>query len=256
MREVADYWRSIISMNEYQKRRFTQRIIACLFNNLAGKKIAVLGFAFKKDTSDTRGSPAITLVRNFVAERAFVAIYDPKVQEEQIWKELVDDGGDLAELSTYVQVCKSAYTACEDGDAVVVVTEWDEFSNKTDPMLSGALAPSTILADIDPNRISTPKFPTSFNEKNLHSLQLTQNKYELKSYHEKFNTSLRATAADTGVCNTRRLDWRRVARGMRRPMYVFDGRNILDAAKLERLGFRVETIGKASTNLHFLGGYG
>ena len=150
--EVADYWRSIITMNAYQKQRFTRRIISCLFNNLANKKIAVLGFAFKKDTSDTRESPAITLVGNFVAERAQVAIYDPQVKEEQIWKELVDDGGDLEHLMQNVVVCKTAYKACAGADAVVIVTEWDEFSNKAKVPAPKVLSSPTTVNLTIPNR--------------------------------------------------------------------------------------------------------
>ena len=120
-------------MNEYQKGRFTRRVISCMFDSLTSKRIAVLGFAFKKDTSDTRESPAITIVGNFVAEQAQVAIYDPKVKEEQIWKELVDWGGALEQLQSNVEVCSTAYAACLGADAVIVVTEWDEFSNKTTP---------------------------------------------------------------------------------------------------------------------------
>ncbi|KAL9033399.1 MAG: hypothetical protein Q9214_007534, partial [Letrouitia sp. 1 TL-2023] len=128
--QVAEYWRAIIKMNEHQKSRFAKRIISCLFNNLSNKRIAVLGFAFKKDTSDTRESPTITLVSSLVAERASVAIYDPKVHEGQVWRELMDGGGDRELLKLNVLICESAYAACEGADAVVVMTEWDEFSNK------------------------------------------------------------------------------------------------------------------------------
>ena len=137
-------------MNEHQKHRFTKRIISCLFNTLTGKKIAVLGFAFKKDTSDTRESPAITLVTNFVAEKARVAIYDPKVKEDQIWLDLANEGGDMDTLRRHVEVCKSAYQACEAADAVVVVTEWDEFSNKSKPEKS-LKDGMKVLAEMDPN---------------------------------------------------------------------------------------------------------
>ena len=177
-------------MNEHQKQRFTKRIISCLFNNLNGKRIAVLGFAFKANTSDTRESPAIAFVSNFVAERAQVAIYDPRVADAQIWKELVDYGTDPKNLMASIIVCKSAYAACKGADAVVVVTEWDEFSNKS---------------------------------------------------------------SDNGIEDcTERLDWGYVAKSMRKPMFVFDGRDILDAGKLEALGFRVEAIGKASSRPRFL----
>lgn len=115
-------------MNEYQKKRFLNRILSCLFNTLTGKKVAILGFAFKKDTGDTRESPAITLCKYLRAERANVAIYDPKVSERQIWLDLTEPGifDDQAELQKQFSIAEDAYVACKGADAVVVCTEWDE----------------------------------------------------------------------------------------------------------------------------------
>lgn len=240
-------------MNAYQKQRFTQRIISCLFNNLTGKKIAVLGFAFKKDTSDTRESPAITLVGNFVAERARVAIYDPRVKEGQIWKELADDGGDLENLMQHVTVCKTAYKACAGADAVVILTEWDEFSNKakapaplvpSSPTIPNLIKPNRALAAKFPpgleakfGLISPPVSPRRSNSENVHSTSTALAERRLQCVED---------IAATPSANDDRLDWARIAKGMRKPMFVFDGRNILDADKLEALGFRVEAIGHAS----------
>ena len=237
LNEVADYWRVIITMNEHQKDRFTRRIISCLFNNLTNKRIAVLGFAFKKDTSDTRESPAITLVSNFVAEQAHVAIYDPKVIEEQIWRELMDYGGTLEKLKLHVEVTQNAYAACEGADAVVVVTEWDEFSNKTKP------DEQVVLAEIDPNQSVTPKRFDKPREAHLPSpggIGLENKTGGLTTVRE-FQVVVESHAPEIG-----RLDWARIAQGMRKPRFVFDGRNMLDHRKLEDLGFRVEAIGKAS----------
>jgi UDPglucose 6-dehydrogenase len=116
-------------MNENQKRSFASRVTSCLFSTLTRKKIAVFGFAFKKDTGDTRESPAITLCKHFREEAASIAIYDPKVPESQIWLDLAEPGNpnDLAHLQKQVRIAKSAYSACEGADAVVVCTEWDEF---------------------------------------------------------------------------------------------------------------------------------
>ncbi|KAI5795537.1 UDP-glucose/GDP-mannose dehydrogenase family, NAD binding domain-containing protein [Geopyxis carbonaria] len=129
--EVAAYWRQVVDMNEYQKKRFLNRVVSCLFNTLTGKKIAVLGFAFKKDTGDTRESPAITLVKYFRAERANISIYDPQVSESQIWMDLTEPGitDDLTDLQKQVSIAQDSYEACADADAVVVCTEWDEFRN-------------------------------------------------------------------------------------------------------------------------------
>lgn len=237
LNEVADFWRVIITMNEHQKDRFTRRIISCLFNNLTNKRIAVLGFAFKKDTSDTRESPAITLVSNFVAEQAHVAIYDPKVTEQQIWRELVDYGGSLEKLKLNVEVTQSAYAACEGADAVVVVTEWDEFSNKT------KLDEQVVLSEIDPNQSISPKRFDKPREAHLPSPGKTgfENKTGGVTTARDFQLTVKSLAAEVG-----RLDWARIAQGMRKPRFVFDGRNMLDHQKLEDLGFRVEAIGKAS----------
>lgn len=73
-------------MNDYQKKRFTRRIIECLFNTITDKKITVLGFAFKKNTGDTRMSPAIDVCKLLLEEGANLCIYDPKVPKSQIIK--------------------------------------------------------------------------------------------------------------------------------------------------------------------------
>ncbi|CAG8811526.1 21303_t:CDS:2, partial [Dentiscutata erythropus] len=90
--EVAAYWKQVVDLNEYQKKRFVSRIIKTLFNTITNKRIAVLGFAFKKDTGDTRESAAITLCKDFIQENARVYIYDPKVSEQQIFLDLSEPG--------------------------------------------------------------------------------------------------------------------------------------------------------------------
>lgn len=127
--EVADYWKQVYTMNEYQKSRFVQKIISTLFNTITNKRIAILGFAFKKDTGDTRESAAITLIKKFLQENAHIAIYDPKVEEEQIFFDLSEPGVvDIRKvLEEKIEICSTAYEAAKGADAVVVVTEWDEF---------------------------------------------------------------------------------------------------------------------------------
>ncbi|KAK7204853.1 UDP-glucose/GDP-mannose dehydrogenase family, NAD binding domain-containing protein [Myxozyma melibiosi] len=129
--DVAEYWRQVVAMNESQKRRFTEHIISSLFNTLTGKRIAVLGFAFKKDTGDTRESSAITIIKYLRAEQAKVAIYDPKVEESQIWFDLAEPGivDDVTALKKQVSITSSAYEAAAGADAVVICTEWDEFKD-------------------------------------------------------------------------------------------------------------------------------
>lgn len=120
--EVAAYWNGVIEMNDYQKHRFARRVISTLFNTVADKKIAVLGFAFKKDTNDTRESAAIYVCGDLLEEQANVAIYDPKVPESQIRHDL-----NISADFKAVTVCEDAYEACRDAHAVLVLTEWDEF---------------------------------------------------------------------------------------------------------------------------------
>ena len=123
--EVAQYWRSVIDMNDWQKRRFSNRIINSLFNTVNGKRIAILGFAFKKDTNDTRESPAIYVGRDLLEEEANLAIYDPKVTLDQIYLDLGAKSEPNREEK--IEVCSDAYQAVEGAHALAILTEWDEF---------------------------------------------------------------------------------------------------------------------------------
>ncbi|HEY9250442.1 MAG TPA: UDP-glucose 6-dehydrogenase [Rariglobus sp.] len=163
--EVAAYWNHVVSMNDYQKHRFSARIVRSLFNTVADKRIAVLGFAFKKDTNDTRESAAINVVRDLLAEHANVVVYDPKVPAAEIQSDTLGKGQTNARLT----VARSAYEAAEGAHAIAIVTEWDEFKT---------------------------------------------------------------------------LDYAKIFAGMQKPAFVFDGRNIIDLAKLRTLGFRVHGIGR------------
>ncbi len=166
--EVAAYWESVVRMNEWQKNRFTQRVVRTLFNTVSGKRIAVLGFAFKKDTNDTRESPAISVVRGLLEENATVVVYDPKVPAAEIRRDVLGPGKDDDRLV----VAESAGSAAEGAHALAVLTEWDEF---------------------------------------------------------------------------RDLDFAAIHRGMHKPAFVFDGRNILPREEMQKLGFRVFAIGKPLT---------
>lgn len=128
--EVAHYFHQVVQMNDLQKERFVSRIIHGLFNTVTGKKISLLGFAFKKDTGDTRESAAIEICRRFIEERAQIAIYDPKVEEDQIWMDLTYACQlDKTEVQKYVTICPDALTACKDAHAMAIATEWDEFKD-------------------------------------------------------------------------------------------------------------------------------
>lgn len=125
--EVSNYWRNVIEMNDWQKRRFSTKIINSLFNTVNGKRIALLGFAFKKDTNDTRESPAIYVGRDLLEEEANLAIYDPKVTPDQIRFDLRMNENSVRE--DQVEICNDAYEAAKDSHALAILTEWDEFKD-------------------------------------------------------------------------------------------------------------------------------
>ena len=132
LHEVAEYWLQVITVNDYQKRRFAERVIQSMFNTITGKRIAVLGFAFKKDTGDTRESAAIYVCAHLLAEAAKLAIYDPKVEHEQIWLEMEHPDvlpSNIKNARDYISIEEDAYKAAEGSHALLVLTEWDEFKN-------------------------------------------------------------------------------------------------------------------------------
>ncbi|XP_044269206.1 UDP-glucose 6-dehydrogenase isoform X2 [Tribolium madens] len=127
--EVAAYWQQVVDMNEYQKSRFTAKVIQSLFNTVSGKTVTILGFAFKKNTGDTRETPAIHVAKTLLDEGATLKIYDPKVEEDQIYYDLthpsVCESPEMVKKA--VSVYQDAYLACENSHAIVLCTEWDEF---------------------------------------------------------------------------------------------------------------------------------
>ena len=159
--EVAAYWESVVKINEWQTHRVVDRMLETMFNTIAGKKIAVFGFAFKANTGDTRESPANLVVRDLLAEHAEPVVTDPKA--------IPDAKRDLKDVLEKVKFEEDPYKAVEGAHAVVVCTEWKCFAE---------------------------------------------------------------------------LDWNRIYSAMTKPAFVFDGRNILDADALRRIGFEVTCIGK------------
>ncbi|XP_069510319.1 UDP-glucose 6-dehydrogenase-like [Ambystoma mexicanum] len=130
--EVARYWQQVIEINQYQRHRFAARIIRCLFNTVTDKKIAILGFAFKKDTGDTRESSSIHICTYLMDEGAHLAIFDPKVKKAQVIQDLSPSSimeDDPERVSRLVTVCTDPYTACENSHAIVICTEWDLFKD-------------------------------------------------------------------------------------------------------------------------------
>jgi UDPglucose 6-dehydrogenase len=119
LEEVARYWDAVVTMNDYQKRRFVRRMIQVMFNTLAGKRIALFGFAFKANTDDIRGSPALQICRDLLAEQAHVCVTDPRA---------VEGARDaLADAGPGVSFEQDPYAAAANAHAIALVTDWDEF---------------------------------------------------------------------------------------------------------------------------------
>tara|TARA_R110002049_G_C9177314_1_gene562968 strand:+ start:4260 stop:5639 length:1380 start_codon:yes stop_codon:yes gene_type:complete len=170
LNEVADFWEQVIMMNDHQKRRFSDRLIKTLYNTVSGKKIAMLGWAFKKDTNDTRESAAIYVADHLLSEQANIAVYDPKVTKEKIFTDInYLNTRTEAQNSKGIIYTVSPYEALKDAHAIAVMTEWDEF-----------------IA----------------------------------------------------------YDWEEIYKNMKKPAFIFDGRNLLDKNKLNKIGFEYYSIGQ------------
>lgn len=168
--DVAAYWEQVIIMNDWQKSRFSQKIVSTLFNTVNGKRIAMLGFAFKKDTNDTRETAAMYVGRDLLDEQAVLAIHDPKVSPEQMFKDLKESKTDAdGNPNKQIEICADPYVAAQGAHGLAIMTEWDSFKE---------------------------------------------------------------------------LDFQKIYDGMFKPAFVFDGRNILDHAKLREIGFEVFAIGR------------
>ena len=131
--EVAKYWENILSINSWQQKRIYELVVRKLFGNLAGKRIAILGFAFKANTNDTRESPSIEICSNLLKEGACLIINDPKVSLKSIKKNLSNyyfcenETKSMPEGSW--QFSSSIYEAIYDTDAILLLTEWDEYED-------------------------------------------------------------------------------------------------------------------------------
>ncbi|WP_396150021.1 UDP-glucose 6-dehydrogenase [Flavobacterium sp.] len=130
LNEVADYWEQVIIMNDHQKNRFSKKIVTTLYNTVAGKKITFLGWAFKKDTNDTRESAAIYVADNLLFEQANIVVFDPKVSYKQVLSDLnYLNSRTENENADQISAISDPYEACQGAHAIAVLTEWDEFKN-------------------------------------------------------------------------------------------------------------------------------
>jgi UDPglucose 6-dehydrogenase len=117
LEEVANYWESVVKMNEYQQNRFLMNMLHAMFDTLSGKRVCLFGFAFKANTGDTRESPAIYIAQMLLGEKADVVVSDPKA--------LPHAKEDLAGIEGHIEYIEDPYKAAEGCHAIAVMTEWD-----------------------------------------------------------------------------------------------------------------------------------
>ena len=136
--QVADFWESVVHLNTWNQNRLTNIILEKLFGTLTEKKIGILGFSFKANTNDTRESPAVQICKNLLNEGAYLKIHDPKVSKEQIVLDLgtppIEDLKKNVELFKKYKYKKWENSLLENDffenlDAVIVLTEWNIYSN-------------------------------------------------------------------------------------------------------------------------------
>ena len=120
LHEAAAYWQQVVDMNEFQQKRFVKTILSSMFNTIAGKRIAVLGFAFKADTGDTRESPAISICKELASEQADIVVSDPKALDNAE-KDLVGMEGIIIE--------EDPYAAAAGAHALAILTEWEIYKD-------------------------------------------------------------------------------------------------------------------------------
>ena len=128
LNKVANYWEQVIVINNHQRKRFAKRILTSLYNTVSGKKIAFLGWAFKKNTNDTRESASIYVADLLLDEKANIDVYDPKVSSDKIYTDInLIASRNEDENKRLLQVSKNPYDACKSAHAIAILTEWDEF---------------------------------------------------------------------------------------------------------------------------------
>jgi len=119
LEEVAAYWESVVRINEYQQERFILNMLQAMFNTLSGKKICLLGFAFKANTGDTRESPAIFIARRLLEEKAEIVISDPHA--------LTNARCDMEGVEGRISYEGNPYDALRGCHAIAVLTEWEQY---------------------------------------------------------------------------------------------------------------------------------
>jgi len=138
LEEVADYWHQVIKINNFQKNRFAKKIFDSLEGKLEGKKISILGWAFKANTNDSRESAAIKVSESLLVKGGYLKIYDPMIGEDQIKRDLISSfektnisEHEIKRFFKNIEITNSIDEAIHEVDAIGIMTEWDLFKNYT-----------------------------------------------------------------------------------------------------------------------------
>lgn len=262
--EVGDYWMSVLSINEFQRDRFVNKVVSKLNGALVGKKIAILGYTFKQDTNDTRESPAIEVIKTLLAERpAEIAIFDPGCSPTEVRQEInrhvCSSNATPLKPQGPVEAYSNSYDACFDSSAVLILTPWDQFRYPALAQKDSAFRKSDDQSVENPQAFLKPVLSemdiitlSEYQRAKSTSHVMTANSDPLSRLFNQVECPpgcihcQNAHQAD-GVKMSESVDWARIAYNMKEPKWVFDGRNIVDAKGMEALGFRVESMGKAGT---------
>lgn len=269
LHEVGDYWQQVITMNEFQCSRFVNRVVSDLNGTLVGKKIAILGYAFKKNTSDTRESPAIEVVKQLLADRpAEVAIFDPRCKPADIKQELqrlfANTGLQLLKPDGPIEVYSNPYDACSEASAALILTEWDQFRYPShyshESVFEAAQTKSrqakglTVwphskramseleVATLQHHMLSTKSLNSDYENDNADPL----NRYVSEPSCTEDCLDCKRGPKEESQANEN-VDWARISEKMKKPKWVFDGRGLVDVKGMEKLGFRVEAIGRVGS---------
>ncbi|KAL2752021.1 hypothetical protein ACRALDRAFT_2114172 [Sodiomyces alcalophilus JCM 7366] len=252
---VADYWTGVLDINKYQRQRFAEKVHRALNGNLRGKKVAIFGFAFKEGTNDTRNSIAVHIIRQLANERPReIAIFDPGCAPDAIMEEVAQHVTDPTMLAQ-VKVRSNWRETTDGASAICILTPWYHFhypkqaqatarrtslwSGSMEEQLANAnagfLGPNPTEMDI----IELEAFVTR--GKNKTPLDpLKRLKPEACPENCKGCNDSATSAEDDGDP----VDWEEVSSMMKLPKLVLDGRNVVSAPELEKLGFKVQGIGK------------
>lgn len=248
---VADYWLAILKINEDQRQRFVRNVVRELNGSLRGKKIAVLGFAFKDGTNDTRNSIAVHIIRDLASEMPKeIAVFDPGCSPAEILEEIEKIGLSSAQMER-VKICSHWRACVQDASSVCILTQWKQFRGRQLGSPAGTAGKTS--------KPSEHGFPAAAQNACLSEMSIMD--LERLSRQEVAAPSddplgrlkpLPPCQADCGHCGLgnraslgqEAVDWVEVAGLMQEPRWVFDGRNVTDHLELQRLGFRVRGIGK------------